>query len=110
MSRLNSPSFPSTCSASNLSQRIQNQGFKLTLDTEDFDCWQDAVSSNLGYHRSEPLFKSSPFEARFRVGQLGGFTLVHTQGKGRLRLSREQQGHRVLWLPLKGLSAECING
>ncbi|MEB3168092.1 MAG: helix-turn-helix domain-containing protein [Synechococcaceae cyanobacterium] len=35
---------------------------------------------------------------------------MHIQGHGRLRLSREQCQHSVLWLPLRGMSEERING
>jgi AraC-like DNA-binding protein len=80
------------------------------LQTEDFGCWEAAVSTTLGHHRSDLLTPASPFRAHFRIGQLGAFTMLHVQGSGRLRLIREQREQSVLWLPLRGITAERING
>lgn len=68
------------------------------------------MASTLGHHCSELLQASEPFAARFRVGALGGYGVLHLKGRGRLRLSREQCRHGVLWLPLRGMTEECING
>lgn len=45
-----------------------------------------------------------------RSGQLGDCMVVHIQGRGRLRLKREQCHHSVLWLLLRGMTQERING
>ena len=80
------------------------------LHTRDFGCWQAAVAKILGQHRSELLSASNQFQAHFRVGRVGSFSVLHLQGRGRLRLNREQREHSVLWLPLRGITAERING
>ena len=80
------------------------------LQTDDFGCWEAAVSTTLGHHRSELLTPARPFRAHFRMGRLGAFTVLHVQGSGRLRLCREQREQSVLWLPLRGITAERING
>ena len=66
------------------------------LQTEDFGCWEAAVSTTLGHHRSDLLTPASPFRAHFRIGQLGAFTVLHVQGSGRLRmlLIDPSQDHR----------------
>lgn len=97
-------------SNSTKNERITGEGLSCILNTKDFGCWQAAVSASLGYHSSELLCNDSPFAACFHIGQLGGFTLLHMRGEGRLRLKREQHQCSVLWLPLCGLSEECING
>ena len=89
---------------------LQGAGLATVLQTDDFGCWEAAVSTTLGHHRSELLTPASPFRAHFRIGQLGAFTVLHVQGSGRLRLSREQRQQSVLWLPLRGITAERING
>ncbi|MFN5220673.1 MAG: helix-turn-helix domain-containing protein [Cyanobacteriota bacterium] len=80
------------------------------LNTDDFNCWEAAVATTLGHHRSEQLTPSEPFNTRMRSGQLGECTVLHIQGRGRLRLKREQCHQSVLWLPLRGLTQERING
>jgi AraC-like DNA-binding protein len=89
---------------------LQGGGLDALLDTDDFGCWQAAVAATLGHHRSELLDAGEPFNARFRSGRIGGFSLLHIQGRGRLRLSREQRQHSVLWLPLHGMTQERVNG
>lgn len=91
-------------------QQLQGDGLTTTLQTDDFSCWEAAVASTLGHHRSDLRQATESFAARFRVGQLGGFGVLHLNGRGRLRLSREQCRHSVLWLPLRGMSEERING
>jgi len=80
------------------------------MNTRDFGCWQAAVAKILGQHRSELLSASNQFQAHFRVGRVGSYSVLHLQGRGRLRLNREQREHSVLWLPLRGITAERING
>jgi AraC-like DNA-binding protein len=80
------------------------------LNTHDFGCWETAVANTLGHHRSELLTPSDSFAAHLRSGQLGEVTVVHIQGRGRLRLRREQCHQSLLWLPLRGMTQERING
>lgn len=81
------------------------------LDTDDFACWEAAVATTLGHHRSELLSGSAePFAARFQVGRLGPFGLLRLTGRGRVLLRREQRLGGVLWLPLRGMTQECVNG
>ncbi|MFN7678930.1 MAG: helix-turn-helix domain-containing protein [Cyanobacteriota bacterium] len=89
---------------------LQDEGFVTLLDTEDFDCWQAAVGSTLGHHRSELLSPKRPFQAHFRRADIGGYTVVHLRGRGRLRMVRHQPQGSVLWLPLRGIMRECVNG
>lgn len=93
-----------------LSPALQRHGLATVLNTNDFDCWDAAVASTLGHHRSDLLAPHQPFEARLRTGQIGDYGVVHIQGRGRLRLVREQCDNSVLWLPLRGISQEHING
>lgn len=88
----------------------QEGGWTPTLDTEDFSCWEAAVASTLGHHHSELLSADQPFQARLRSSQVGAYTVLQIQGQGRLRLSREQCLHSVLWLPVRGMTQESING
>lgn len=99
------------CSAHlSLLDQLQENGLATVLDTADFDCWAAAVASNLGHHSSALLTPGQPFQARFRVGGVGGYRVLHLQGRGRLRLSREQRDNSVLWLPLRGITQERVNG
>ncbi len=89
---------------------LRGSGLATVLSTDSFEPWEAAVAANLGHHRSELLSPRVPFAARLRLGGLGGFTVLHLSGRGRLRLTREQCGRGVLWLPLRGMSQERING
>ena len=89
---------------------LHGAGLATVLDTHDFGCWEVAVAKILGHHSSELLTRSESFGTRIRSGQLGDCTLVHIQGCGRLRLKREQCHQSVLWLPLRGMTTERING
>ena len=97
-------------STTDLARELSGEGLTTFLDSDDFGCWQAAVATTLGHHRSELVAASEPFAARMRSGQLGDCTVVHLQGRGRLRLKRKQCHHSVLWLPLRGMSLERING
>ena len=101
---------PPTPAKVSLAQKLSGQGLATVLDTNDFGCWEAAVASTLGHHRSALLTTADPFEARMRSGQLGNVSVVHIQGRGRLRLIREQCHRSVLWLPLRGMTQERING
>ena len=100
---------PQSRSAS-LSGQLQGPGLATVLETRDFGCWEAATATTLGHHRSELVSVADPFEARYRVGELGGFGVLHLKGRGRLRLIREQRHHCVLWMPLRGMTQERING
>lgn len=93
-----------------LLHQLQGDGLTTVLHTQDFGCWDNAVASTLGHHSSDLLQAREPFAAHFRVGQLGEYGVLHLQGRGRLRLRRQQCGHSVLWLPLRGMTQECVNG
>jgi AraC-like DNA-binding protein len=93
-----------------LRRQLEGEGLALQLDTKDFSEWEAAVASTLGHHRSELLSTDQPFQSRFRVGRVGGYGVLHLKGRGRLRLNREQRLHSVLWLPLRGMTEETING
>jgi AraC-like DNA-binding protein len=80
------------------------------LHTHDFGCWEAAVANTLGHHRSELLSPTNAFQAHFRVGRVGAFSVLHLQGRGRLKMNREQREQSVLWLPLQGVTEERING
>lgn len=80
------------------------------LDTNDFSCWEAARAATLGHHRSELLSPGQSFEARLSLATIGTYQVLHIRGRGRLRLKREQQHQSVLWLPLRGMSQECVNG
>ena len=89
---------------------FEGHGLSTVLETGDFSCWDAALASTLGHHRSDLLAPERPFQARFQTGQLGGYGVVHIQSRGRLRLIREQCDNSVLWLPLRGMTQERING
>jgi AraC-like DNA-binding protein len=93
-----------------LQRQLLAAGLATVLDTDDFGCWEAAVATTLGHHRSDLLGPSQPFAARFRLGQLGSFGILHLTGRGRVRLLREQRQGSVLWLPLRGMGQERING
>lgn len=89
---------------------LYGAGLATVLDTHDFGSWEAAVADTLEHHSSELLTRSESFGTRIRSGQLGDCMLVHIQGRGRLRLNREQCHQSVLWLPLRGMTTERING
>ena len=93
-----------------LQRQLLAAGLATVLDTDDFGCWEAALATTLGHHRSDLLGPSEPFAARFRLGQLGSFGILHLTGRGRVRLLREQRQGSVLWLPLRGMGQERING
>ncbi|MCE2838948.1 MAG: AraC family transcriptional regulator [Cyanobium sp. 49614_E6] len=101
---------PRTSAQSPRQDPLHGPGLATVLHTRDFGCWQAAVAKILGQHRSELLSASNQFQAHFRVGRVGSYSVLHLQGRGRLRLNREQREHSVLWLPLRGITAERING
>lgn len=91
-------------------QLLDAPGLRTVLHTRAFGQWESLVASTLGHHRSRLLPGSPPFEARIRCGAVEEFQVLLLSGRGRLELLREQCGHGVLWIPLRGLTQEWING
>lgn len=96
---------PRTSAQSPRQDPLHGAGLATVLNTRDFGCWEAAVAKILGQHRSELLSATNQFQAHFRVGRVGSYSVLHLQGRGRLRLNREQREHSVLWLPLRGITA-----
>jgi len=88
----------------------EGPGLKPLLHSQDFGQWEAALSNTLGHHRSRLHPGSQPFEAQIRSGSVDEFQVLWLQGTGLLELQREQFGNAVLWLSLKGLMQETING
>ncbi|MBD2718015.1 helix-turn-helix domain-containing protein [Synechococcus sp. FACHB-909] len=91
-------------------QLLDAPGLRTVLHTRAFGQWDSLVASTLGHHRSRLLPGSPPFEAQIRCGAVEEFQVLLLSGRGRLELQREQCGHGVLWIPLRGLTQEWING
>lgn len=91
-------------------QLLDAPGLRTVLHTRAFGQWESLVASTLGHHRSRLLPGSPPFEAQIRCGAVEEFQVLLLSGRGRLELQREQCGHGVLWIPLRGLTQEWING
>ncbi|MFM8260200.1 MAG: helix-turn-helix domain-containing protein [Vulcanococcus sp.] len=90
--------------------QLRGPGLSTLLDTQDFGCWDSAIAQTLGHHHSRLHGKASGFQAQLRWGELGQLQILHIRGEGAVELIREQCEHAVLWLPLKGISEETING
>lgn len=88
----------------------EGSGWTPLLRSNDFEAWQSVVSASLGHHRSTLLSGSAPFEAHMRAAAVEEMALLQIEGRGVVELQREQCGHGVLWLPLRGWSHEQING
>ena len=80
------------------------------LDASDFSAWEEVTKATLGHHRSLLRSPSSSFNASFRLGDAGPLQLLHIEGTGELELDREQCGQAVVWIPLKGIHEERVNG
>jgi AraC-like DNA-binding protein len=80
------------------------------LRSSDFSEWEAVTRSVLGHHRSLLLGPASTFSARYRLSEAGPLQTLHIQGSGELELEREQCGCAVLWIPLRGISEERVNG
>lgn len=89
---------------------LRGPGLATVLDTTDFGCWHESVAVTLGHHRSRLLTTGKGFEAHMRIAQAEGLGVLHLCGKGQLDLLREQCEHAVLWLPIRGISEELVNG
>ena len=72
------------------------------LVSRDFVAWEAVVGLALGHQQSRLLPASVAFEERMRIGELEEFSVLQLQGCGQVELLREQCGHGVLWLPLRG--------
>lgn len=84
--------------------------FKQILHTKDFSEWEAEIKRQLGMHQSHLLSNSEHFDVCCHLAQVGPLHLLHLQGKGELELNRTQLNGGVLWVPLKGVSEERING
>lgn len=91
-------------------QLLAAPGLRTVLRSGDFSAWDTLVAGTLGHHRSRLLPGSPPFESLVRCGAVEEFQVVLLHGRGQVELVREQCGHGVLWLPLRGLMQETING
>jgi AraC-like DNA-binding protein len=89
---------------------LRGAGLAPVLATRDFAEWEEATNRALGHHRSRLVGQAKGFEAHYRIGWAGPLQVLHIRGRGEVELDRTQHSNVVLWLPLHGLSEECING
>ncbi|MFW6732720.1 MAG: helix-turn-helix domain-containing protein [Synechococcus sp.] len=80
------------------------------LKTSDFSAWEVSTMAVLGFHRSQLNSPPSSFRAHYSFGTAGPLDVLHIKGCGELELDREQCGHAVVWIPLRGTSQERVNG
>lgn len=92
------------------SSPMQGQGLCTLLHTQDFGCWESAITQALGHHRSNLRGPANSFKARLQGGQLEQLQALYIKGQGSLELIREQSNQAVLWLPQQGTTEETING
>lgn len=85
-------------------------GFRRLFHTHDFSEWEAGIKRQLGLHQSHLLSNADSFQVRCDAATVGPLHILHVQGNGELELNRTQLGSGVLWLPLKGVSEERING
>lgn len=85
-------------------------GLSTILCTGDFGEWDVLVANTLGHHRSRLRSGSGPFKARIQTAAVEEFQMLLIEGQGQVELLREQCGHGVLWMPLRGATQEIING
>jgi AraC-like DNA-binding protein len=93
-----------------LREPLRGTGLAPLLSTGDFAEWEEATHRTLGHHRSRLVGQAGGFEAHYRLGWAGPLQVLHIRGRGEVELHRTQRSNVVLWLPLLGLSEECING
>jgi AraC-like DNA-binding protein len=84
--------------------------FQQLFRTNDFSQWEAAISLNLGTHQSHLRSRTETFHTCCHSATVGSLEILHLQGKGELELNRTQLGRGLLWLPLRGVSEERING
>jgi AraC-like DNA-binding protein len=89
---------------------MRGVGWQPLVSSHDFGEWDAVLANTLGHHRSRLLVGSRSFQAEIRTSRVDDFQVLSLYGTGRLELQREQCGDGVLWLPLKGLIQETING
>jgi AraC-like DNA-binding protein len=80
------------------------------LHTKDFSEWEARIALNLGAHQSNLRSRPDTFHACCHLAHVGPLQLLHLHGKGELELDRTQMGGGLLWVPLKGVTEERING
>lgn len=88
----------------------QPPAFKNLFNTNDFSQWEAQISLNLGTHHSLLRSHSQTFQACCYASEVGSLQILYLQGKGELELNRTQLERGLLWIPLKGVSEERING
>jgi AraC-like DNA-binding protein len=84
--------------------------FKQLFRTDDFSQWEAGIKQNLGTHQSHLRSSSQPFHSCCHAATVGSLQILHLQGTGELELDRTQLDRGLLWLPLRGISEERING
>jgi AraC-like DNA-binding protein len=84
--------------------------FQQLFRTNDFSQWEAGINLNLGTHRSHLRSNSETFHSCCHSATVGSLQILHLQGTGELELDRTQLERGLLWLPLKGVSVERING
>lgn len=89
---------------------MRGSGWRPLFSSQDFGEWDAVLATTLGHHCSRLLPGLMPFQAEIRTSHVDDFQVLSLHGSGRLELQREQCGDGVLWLPLKGLIQETING
>lgn len=84
--------------------------FQQLFRTNDFSQWEAGINLNLGTHQSHLRSNSETFHSCCHSATVGSLQILHLQGTGELELDRTQLDRGLLWLPLKGVSVERING
>jgi AraC-like DNA-binding protein len=84
--------------------------FKRLFHTNDFSQWEAEIRRNVGTHQSHLRSNAEAFHACCHAAHVGALEILHLQGKGELELKRTQLERGLLWLPLKGVTQERING
>lgn len=92
------------------SLKSQIPAFKRLFHTSDFSQWEAEILLNIGTHQSHLRSNAEAFQACCHAANVGSLQILHLQGKGELELKRTQLDRGLLWLPLKGVTKERING
>lgn len=84
--------------------------FEKIFSTTDFSQWEAGIKQNLGTHHSHLCSPPEAFHSSCHAATVGPLHILYLEGKGELELDRTQVGRGLLWLPLKGITEERING
>lgn len=84
--------------------------YQQVFRTNDFSQWEAKVQRTLGTHQSHLRSGSDLFHSCCHAASVGSLQILHLQGTGELELDRTQLDRGLLWLPLKGISEERVNG